>query len=264
MKKSLALLLVVIMVLSLSACGENQQTDQIKGGEQTESTDNNNVDISTESDTTVNDSSSSNNISANTIEELEVIVAEDVETTVNGLSSEWATLSTKITTYDDYVKNAEIVEEFYKKINSQTEQACVRLQEYAIKYAEMIMASNTSSDDKYEAFDDLSDCIYDDVSDELKEGIYDGLLEEMQDAFYEGVLDDSDDADSYSDWYDVRSDEYENWYDTRSDVYENWYDTRTDIYSFCYDIRTELWNDETEDAEEVLTEYKADVEKLKN
>ena len=150
-----------------------------------------------------------------------------------------------------------------KKINTQTEQACIRLQEYAAKYAEMIMTSEMSNDDKYEAFDELNDCIYDDAADDLNDGIYDGLLKDMQDALYDGVLDDSDDAPSYSDWYDVRSDEYENWYDTRSDVYEVWYDTRSDVYSFYYDMRGELWSNDIEKAKETLEDYEADVEKLK-
>ncbi|MBQ3088032.1 MAG: hypothetical protein IJC36_00180 [Clostridia bacterium] len=262
MKKLLALLLVVMMVLSLSACGENQQTEQNTGNNQTQST-NNNDDISTDNGKTNVDTTPSTNTSANTIEELEGIITKDIEDTVNALNSEWETLSATITTYDAYVKNAEKVEQFYEKINTQTEQACIRLQEYAVKYAEMIMTSDMSNDDKYDAFDELNDCIYDDAADDLNDGIYDGLLKDMQDALYEGVLDDSDDAPSYSDWYDVHSDEYENWYDTRSDVYEVWYDTRSDVYSFYYDMRGELWGDDIEKTQKTLDDYKADVEKLK-
>lgn len=140
---------------------------------------------------------------------------------------------------------------------------CIRLQEYTVKYAELIMSADMSNDDKYDAFDDLNDCIYDEAADDLNDGIYEGLLEDMQDAIYEKVLDDSDDAKDYSEWYDARSNEYENWYDTRSDVYENWYDTRSDVYSFYYDMRGELWSDDIEKAEKTLVDYKADVEKLK-
>ena len=256
MKKLLAILLAIMMILSLSACGENQKTGQNTETNQTQSA-NENVDNNTENDKTDTD------ISANTIEELEGIVAKDIEDTVNALNSEWQTLSATITTYDDYVKNTEKVEQFYEKINTQTAQACIRLQEYAVKYAEMIMSSDMSNDDKYDAFDELKDCIYDDASDDLNDGIYDDLLKDMQDTLYEGALDDSDDAPSYSDWYDVRSDEYENWYDTRSDIYGNWYNTRSDVYSFYYDMRGELWSDDLEKAKETLEDYKADVEKLK-
>lgn len=262
MKKMLTMLLAIMILISLSACGEKQPTEQNAENNQTQST-KNNADTSTDNGITNGDTSPSADTSANTIEELESIITEDIENTVNALNSEWETLSATITTYDDYVKNAEKVEQFYDKINNQAEQVCIRLQEYTVRYAEIIMTSDMSNDDKYDAFDDLNDCIYDDAADNLNDGIYDGLLKDMQDALYESVLDDSDDAPSYSDWYDVRSDEYEKWYDTRSDVYENWYDTRSDVYNFFYDMRGELWSDDIERAQEILADYKKDVEKLK-
>lgn len=256
MKKLLAILLAIMVILSLSACSKDQQTGQNKETNQTPSV-NENVDNDTENDNTNTD------VSANTIEEFEDVIAKHVEHTVNSLKNEWKNLSATITTYDDYVKNADKVEQFYEKVNTQAEQTCISLQEYTVHYAKKIMASDMSNDDKYDAFDDLKDCIYDDACDDLNDGIYDGLLKDMQDAFYEGVLDDSEDAPSYSDWYDVRSNEYENWYDTRSDVYENWYDTRSDIYNFYYDMRGELWDDDIEKAKKTLNDYIADVEKLK-
>lgn len=162
-----------------------------------------------------------------------------------------------------YVENAEKVKQFYEKINIQTEQACIRIQEYTVKYAEMIMSSNASNDDKYDAFADLNDCIYEDALDDLNDGIYEGVLEDMQKAIYEGVLDDSDAAPSFSDWYDIRSDEFENWYDTRSDVFDVWYDTRSDVYDFYYDMRGKLWSNDIEKAQKKFDDYKEDVEKLK-
>lgn len=251
MKKTMSVLLAIAIMLSLSACKENLQTEE-NNSSQSQSPNNNNISSDNFVDT-----------SATTIEELESIIAKDIENTVNTLNSDWETLLAKVTTYDDYVKNAEKIEQFYEKINEQSENACIRLQEYAVKYAEMIMASNMSNDDKYDAFDDLNDCIYDDAADDLNDGIYDGLLKDMQDALYEEVLDDSEKAPSYSDWYEIRSNEYENWYDTRSDVYENWYDTRSDIYEFFSDMRGKLWSDDIEKANKTLSDYKEDVEKLK-
>ncbi len=276
MRRILSLLLAIMMILSLSACSE-KQPEQITGNEQPQSTkesvdseiDNGKVPTTdTSASTTESDSEIDNGkmptveTSANTIEELEIAIAKDVEDTVNALNNEWQALSATINSYDDYVKNAEKVEAFYDKINYEAEQVFIRLQQYAVKYAELIMSSDISNDDKYDAFDDLNDCIYDDAADDLNDDIYDGLLDDMQDALYYDILDDSDDADDYSEWYDVRSDEYENWYDTRSDVYENWYDTRSDVYDFCYDMRGELWSDDIEKAEKALADYKEDVEKL--
>ena len=251
-----------MMLLSISACGNEQPTTESQ--KESNSTAETTEEILKETSDNTKESSmlSADVSSVGSIEEIESNVEKDVENTINSLNTEWQTLSAKITSYDDYVKNADEVEAFYEKINDDTKQLCDRLQTYTVKYAEMILSSDMSNDDKYDAFDDLSDCIYDKATDDINDGIYEGLLEDMQDALYDGVLDDSDVASSYSEWYDVRSDEYEYWYDTRSDVYENYYDTRSDVYSFIYDIRGELWSGEIEKAKEKFDDYKADVEKL--
>lgn len=260
MKKTLAMLLAVMMLLSFSACDGNQPIVQNSETYNQTQTPSNSDPASTNTDANFSTDISS----IGSIEELEGNISKDSEDAINALNTEWQALSETITTYDEYLKNVERVEAFYEKINNNTEQLCVRLQEYALKYAELIMSSDMSNDDKYDDFDDLKDCIYDDATDDLKKGIYDGLLEDMQDALYDEVLDDSEDADSYSEWYDTRSDEYENWYDTRSDVYEHWYDTRSDIYSFYYDMRGELWSDDIERAEELMENFKQDIDKLKS
>lgn len=268
MKRLLAFLLVLVLALSLFACGSNENKKETNN--ESSSILSSSANITEEKAETATKTETESiyiyidpfEVSPNSLEDLENIIDEDITNTVANLYSEWDSLSSIISTYNDYLKNADAIELFYNYINSQIEQVCIRLQIYTVKYAEIILSSDVSNDDKYDAFDDLKDCIYDDMADNVKDDIYDDLLKDMQDLLYDDILDDSDSADSYSDWYDVRSDEYENWYDTRSDVYENWYDSRSDIYSFIYDIRSELWNDDTEEAEKILANYKTDVEKL--
>lgn len=196
-------------------------------------------------------------------DKLENAIAKTVEDAVNALNVEWETLAASIKTYDDYVKNVEKVETFYDKINSESEKLCIQLQEYTVEYAQMIMSSDMSNDDKYDAFNDIEDCIYDDALGDLEDDIYDELYDDMEDALYEGVLDDSD-VDSYSNWSKVHSNEYKMWSSTRSDVYSRCSDTRSDVYSFCSDIRSELWDNDVDRAKKTLEKYKKDVEKLKN
>ena len=235
------------LCLALASCDDNTPTNNNSNGTSNNSNNNGN---------------STNIPTANSFEELEETIAKDIEQTVNQLNTKWQSLKSDIVNYNDYVDNANKVEDFYDEINDTVEKACIRLQKYTVQYAELIMKSNMSNDDKYDAFDDLLDCIYEDVADDLNDGIYEDLFDDMQDALYEGVLDDSDEGPSYSEWYDVRSEEYSNWYDSRSEVYSDWYDTRSDIYSFCYDMRSELWSDDIERAEEIFDDYKEDVEKL--
>ena len=199
--------------------------------------------------------------SVTSIDELEAIVTSDVESTINVLELEWTDMAAEINTYDKYLESTELVEEYYSKVETDTKQLCERLNIYALKYAELIMQTDKLSDDKYDEFSDLYDCIYDDAAEAMYEGIYDGILDEMYETFYDGILDDAYDTVPYDEWYDARSDEYDWWYDARSNVYDNWYDTRSDIYDFWSDIRSDLWEDDVEKAQERINSFRDDVEK---
>ncbi len=281
MKKALATLLVIMMVFSLSSCGENQSLEANTEKTHTQSSiteindeiSNSDIfssdtltemidDISTEvpKDTLVDVSTGT---TVTTVEELETVILQDTEEVVNGLIAEWQMLSESAAAYDIYLENAEKIEEFYEKIINNSEEICIKLQEYAVYYAELIMCSDMSNDDKYDAFGDLYDCIYDDACDEIYDEIYDGILDDMYDAIYDGVLDDAYDNVPYDEWSDARSDEYDWWSDARSDVYDAWSDARSNIYDFWSDIRSDLWDDDIKKAEKTLLDYKSDVEKIK-
>jgi len=262
MKKLLSILLALCMCFSLcfslASCDDDTPTDnnstQTNNGGNSNSNSNNN-----------NSSSNGNNTiipASDSFEELEKAIAKDIEQTVNQLNTKWQSLKSDITTYDEYVDNVDKVEDFYGEINDTALKACVRLQKYTVQYADLIMNFDMSNDDKYDAFDDLLDCIYEDAADDIYDGIYEAILDDMLDTFYNGVLDDSDNAPSYSEWIDVCSDEYSNWLDTCSDVYSNWFDACSDIYSFYFDISSELFSDDIERAEKIFHDYKEDVEKL--
>ena len=197
----------------------------------------------------------------NSLEELEKIIEEDVDDTIAVLSSEFNTLKGDIDSYSKFKSNVKDVEAFYDKIVEQTEKLCIRLQEYAVKYGEIIMNSNTSASDKYDDFDDMYDCIYDDACDEILDGVYNGILDDMLDSFYNGIIDDYD-YDNYSEWSDILSKEYRRWSDASSDVYKLWSDTSSEVYGFWSDMQSELWNDDLEGANEDLMNYKEDVQKL--
>ena len=118
-----------------------------------------------------------------------------------------------------------------------------------------------SIDEKYEAFDDFYDVIYDDCGDELYDAIYDGLFDDAYDTFYDGVLDDKEDDVEYSEWYDYRSDEYNALFDIKSEVYDDYSDYRSDVYDLRSDLRSELWDDDLERAQNKLEKFKANIGK---
>lgn len=198
-------------------------------------------------------------------EELNEAVSTDVDNTISAIKSEYEKLVTGIDTYEKYLENTDKVEAFYKQVYDDTQNLCIRMCEYSINYAEAIMASDKSNDDKYKDFEELYDCIYDDAGDDIYNEIYDGILDDIYDDFYDGILDDAyDNGVPYDEWSDARSNEYDWWSDARSDIYDEWSDFRSYVYDFWSDMRSELWDDNIERAEEKIVDFQKDIEKLKS
>lgn len=200
---------------------------------------------------------------ATSVEELEIMVDAHVSECIQALESKWTTLSEEIDTYDKYVEKIDKIEEFHTYIEDASDQILVMICEYGISYAELIMQSDSSNKDKYNDFEDLKDCIYEDACELVKDDIYDGILDDIKDYYYEGILENAKDYVKYSDWSDLRSDAYSWWSDARSEVYSAWSDTQGDIYGFFSDMRGELFDGDVERANEVLLKFTEKVEKMK-
>ena len=200
---------------------------------------------------------------AATVDELETTVDNHVSECIQALNSEWAALSETIATYDKYVESVDQIEEFHTHIEDASNQILVMICKYGISYAELIMQSDSSSKDKYNDFEDLKDCIYEDACEQVKDDIYDGIIEDIKEYYYAGIIEDAKDYVKYSDWSDARGDAYSWWSDARGEVYGAWSDTRGDVYSFCSDMRGELFVGDIERSNEVLQKFKEKVEKMK-
>lgn len=276
MKKATALLLAIVMLLSLAACGTQapQSTEPAPGASSTErpaaapSTE-----MAEPSSGAAAPPDSTDDPAAylysidlagiTTLDELEARIEEHLAATIASLNSEWEALAAEIDTYDKYVANIEMVSDFYQTVTNETELMCIMLYEYSAAYARMILDSDMSADDKYDAIDGINDCLYEDACDEIHDEIYEDLLDAMNDYFYEGILDDAQDEVDYRDWYNVCSEEYSQWYDTISEVYGLYYDTASEIYSFYYDMASELYSRDYERAEKVYARFLEKIKKAK-
>ena len=276
MKKIIALLLAVAMLLSMAACGaetpQNNDTQPCTSSTEAPATDPSagttepSADATIPPETTDKPADSSYAIDLTgitTLEELETRIEEHLAATIAALNTQWEELATEIDTYEKYVENAERVSEFYQTIIDETDQMCIMLYEYSAAYARMILDSDMSADDKYDAIDGINDCLYEDACDEINDEIYEGLLDDMNDFFYEGILSDAQDDVDYSDWYDVCSKEYSQWYDTASEVYGLYYDAASEIYSFYYDMASELYGRDFERAEKIYERFLEKIAKAK-
>lgn len=261
-----ALLCATAMLLSFTACDSKKNDEDKSTSNETSTSTEATEKEETESKTETPKEEETNAPSANSEGDLNDIVIKDVEDTVAMLNTEYEGLKAEIGTYAEYLSNTDKMEAFYAKICDTNYSLCVRMYEYSLDYAKSIVNSDMSNDDKYDELEELYDSIYDDAGNEMYDGIYDGILDDMYDDFYDGLLDDAYDNEEYSEyseWSDARSDEYSWWSDTRSDVYEDWSDMRSDIYEFQSDLRGELWSDDIDKAQEMIEDFREDIEKLK-
>ena len=232
MKRLAALILVSVMVCTLAACGSTTVSDGRK------------------------------TVSVNTVEELEQMVETDVENTIATLQNEYENLLAGIDTYDAYMEQVDEVEVFYAEICRENRDICIRMRQYSIAYAELVCEGEGTRGEKYDAIDDLYDCIYDDACGEIYDGIYDDLLGDIHDALYDGILRDAYDTVPYGEWSDAMSEAYEMWSDCLSDVYEDWADALKDIYRFWSDICGALWDGDMDEAGEEIEKFREEVKML--
>ncbi len=237
MKKVLIVILMVVMALSFAACSGGQ--------------------------TTVTDKDEKT-VAVGSIEELEEIVNNDVIGTEASLREEYDALVAEIDTYDKYIKNVSKVEDLYGTIYEETKAICIRMREYSIAYTEIVMKSNETNDDKYDAMSDLYDIIYDDACGEVYDLIYDDLLGDVYDAFYDGVVSDGYDFTGYEQWSDAMSEAYDMWSDSLSDVYDEWSDTLSDVYDFWSDVCSHIYDGGTEDVNEEIAKFEEEMAEMKS
>ena len=234
MKKIIALVLAAVVAFALAACSEPETVPEKEKA-----------------------------VTAGTIEELQEVIEKDVTDTAVELRAEYDDLAAQIDTYDKYIKDVEKVEAFYNKINEETKAICIRMREYSINYAEIVMDSNDTNEEKYDAMEDLYDCIYDDACGDIYDAIYEDLLGDMYDSIYEGVVSDGYDNAQYEEWSDASAAAYDMWSDCLSDVYDEWSDALSDIYDFWSDVYGDVYGGDEQSVGEEIAKFREEIEGLK-
>ncbi len=270
--KRLTAIIVLIVALALTGCQKQETTicphcdEEVLEREYcsecskslSEEKDNKN---SKSTESLVEDSSKSS--LKNSLKSLEKTIDKDVEDTIFALKDDYENLVSNTDTYSKYKLNTQKIEAFYDNVLASQKELTIRLREYSLTYAELILNSNIDTDDKYDEIKELYDVIYDEAGSNIYDEIYNGILDDLYDDFYNGILDDAYGTVQYSELSNYRSKEYKWWSDTRSDVYKDWSNFRSDVYDFWSDLRSELWDDDIEEAREEVEYFKEDINKLK-
>lgn len=294
MKKIVSLILIAMLALSLTACGGKNSNSQSSisdkssfssreaskeaesGSNSTVSEESSEIDESTSNESSSNsivseessketksESSADNATSKDLSKEFKESVKKDIKDTIESLEKDYKQLKADIDTYDKYSKNADKIKAFYDNINETHKSLCIRMREYALDYADKILSSNTSNDEKYEELDKLYKIIYDDGGESIYDGVYDGILSDMYKDFYDGILADAYDSVPYAELSKLQTQEYKWWSNTGSDVYKQWSSFGSDVYKFWSDLGSKVWNDEIDETKEIMSDFKADINELK-
>lgn len=255
MKKKFLLVSVLFLALILVACG-GQSAKDVKA----EPEKNN---VSAEEEKASKAELQTGEIKASTIDELNELVPQEIDSRVVALNEKYEKLQTEIDTYDKYIANKEKMTDYYASVYNDMQDTCIRMREYCVKYAQIILESDRANDEKYDDLEEMYDVVYDDAGEDIYDEFYDGVLEDIYDVYYDGILDEAYDTVEYEEWSNARSEEYENWSDTRSDTYELWSDFRSEVYEFWSDLRSEFWDDDLDSAKDKIQDFQNDIVELK-
>lgn len=255
MKKKFLLVSVLFLALILVACG-GQSAKDVKA----EPEKNN---VSAEEEKASKAELQTGEIKASTIDKLNELVPQEIDSRVVALNEKYEKLQTEIDTYDKYIANKEKMTDYYASVYNDMQDTCIRMREYCVKYAQIILESDKANDEKYDDLEEMYDVVYDDAGEDIYDEFYDGVLEDIYDVYYDGILDEAYDTVEYEEWSNARSEEYENWSDTRSDTYELWSDFRSEVYEFWSDLRSEFWDDDLDSAKDKIQDFQNDIVELK-
>ena len=235
MKKGIALLLAVIMLLSLAACSQNAPAE--KPGAETTS--------QREYDTT----------------DPEAVLDEinnDFVATTEALNKKLAEVFTSVgTTFADYQKNKGQIDAWVESVLSESDALFARTKENSIAYFKLIAAD---PDHKYsefcdDALDKYYDAVYDDAMDEYYEALYDDAMDDLYDEYYSGIVEDAYDELEYEVWSKESTACYETWSNASSAIYEKWSDAHSYIYGLWSEMNSAFCWDDNYDVDAIVAEY---------
>ena len=207
--------------------------------------------------------SNNSGVKGTTIEELRKNMKAESDSYIEALENEYKSLTEEISDYSKYKTNASKVEAYYKKVVDDCDSFAIKIREYALKYANVIVNSNTDIMTKYNDMEDMYDDIYSDVSEDMYDDIYSGILEDMYDFYYSGILEKIYNKIPYKEYSSARSNEYSNYSDARSDVYRTYSDVRSDVYRFYSKLRSKLYSGDLDKVKEEIEDFEKDLNKLK-
>lgn len=142
MKKKFLFVTILSLAFLLGACGNPSPEAVAQQPEQNP--------ISVEEKRAPEAKPQTGEIKASTLEELNTLVPQEIDVAVAAWNEKYEALQAEIDTYDKYIANQEKMTDYYASVSRDMEDICIRMREYCVKYAQLILASEKPKDEKFE------------------------------------------------------------------------------------------------------------------
>lgn len=239
MKRLTAAILALVITLSLCACGATGNTGAASAG---------------------NKPKKIEKPVADTLDGILEAIEDDYKTTVQAFRDSLDTINAVIGgDYKNYVKNRQMIDDWYTQVETETAQLFQRTEENCKQY---FILMSTQTEHTYKAMnraaDKVYDSVYDDVRDDFYDDVYDDLMDDLYDEYYDGVLEDAYDLVPYKEYSEQRSYFYQAWSGAHSEIYRLLSEHGSRIYGMCSAIGTAIYKDDYDFAA-VLKRYDAET-----
>lgn len=239
MKRLTAAILALVITLSLCACGATGNTGAASAG---------------------NKPKKIEKPVADTLDGILEAIEDDYKTTVQAFRDSLDTINAVIGgDYKNYVKNRQMIDDWYTQVETETAQLFQRTEENCKQY---FILMSTQKEHTYKAMnraaDKVYDSVYDDVRDDFYDDVYDDLMDDLYDEYYDGVLEDAYDIIPYKEYSEQRSYFYQAWSGAHSEIYRLLSEHGSRIYGMCSAIGTAIYKDDYDFAA-VLKRYDAET-----
>lgn len=251
MKRSIAAMISIAMILTLCACGASENTDTKPSAGTTTS------------------KKAEKRKNADTLEGVLAAVSDDYEETIQALQDSLGKINTLIDgDYGAYIKNRQMIDDWYAQAETETAELFQRTEENCRQY---FILMSTQTEHEYKAMSKAAEKIYDDVYDDARDDfyddVYDDLMDDLYDAYYDGILNDAYDLVPYKEYSEQRSYCYQAWSEARSALYSLYSEHGSRLYELYSTINHAICNDDYDfaavleryDAEQVQESERTDI-----
>lgn len=183
-------------------------------------------------------------------------IQADFSETIDTLNTELQNVYSGVgETYDDYVKNKSLINNWYTLALDESQKLFDRTNEKSVEYYKWVAEEYANDYSKADsAMNDYFQAVYNGVMDDYFQAVYNDAMDELFQKYYNGIIDDGYDSAEYAQWSDESSQFYRQWSDASSAFYQLWSEEGSDIYRRWSAVSSEFFADNY-DVDAILKEY---------